>query len=111
MSHTEYRADQELPSYAVEWKDRTGAIIDFSTGWTFTVQLEHRQERTVALTKSSGITGGSTSPNVIIAWGQDELNITPGSYFLWLVATDSSGNTRVFRPGNPPIIEITAAPS
>ncbi len=64
-----YRKDQELPSLPVTWKDRDGAVRDFSTGWTFTVKMALADTPTVVLaSKSSGITGASTAPNVVIDW-------------------------------------------
>ncbi len=103
MSTWTYRADQEFPSFSVAWYDGTGNLIDFSTGWTFEVKVG-------SLTKTTGITGSASAPNVVVAWGAGELNITPGTYPLYLKATSSGGDRR-FRPGNEPEIEILATPS
>jgi cytochrome bd-type quinol oxidase subunit 2 len=105
-----YRSDAETPSYAVHWKDRDGNTIDFSSGYTFTVQLVNVSTGTTALTKTTNITGASTSPNVTVAWAVGELAVTAGLYWLMLKATDGSSQDRFFRPGNWPTIEIEAAP-
>lgn len=41
-----YRKDQELPALALEWRDSGGSLIDFSSGWTFTVVLATAAART-----------------------------------------------------------------
>ena len=69
MTTYEYRADQELPAIPVEWRDADRAVIDFSTGWTFTAKVcAASTPTTIALTKTTGITGADTSPNVLIDW-------------------------------------------
>jgi len=103
-----YRADQETPSFAVAWKDRDGDLVDFSSGYTFTAQLV--KAGVVALTKTAGIAGNSTSPNVTVAWTTDELDGLSGVYEVHLKAT-TGGADRFFRPGNWPTITIEAAPS
>jgi hypothetical protein len=103
-----YRADQETPSFAVAWSDRDGNLIDFSTGYTFELKLVHRTTGTLALTKTSGITGAATSPNIIAAWSSGELAITPGPYRVHITAT-TGGADRMFMPGAEPIITIVAA--
>lgn len=105
MGTWRYRQNQELPSFAVSWSDRDGNLIDFSTGYTFTLKLANSATGEVALTKTTGIVGGDTAPNVVAAWAAGELNITPGSYRVHLTAT-SAGADRVFMPGREPYIVI-----
>jgi hypothetical protein len=102
-----YATDQETPSFAVAWSDRDGDLIDFTSGYTFELRLVHRTTGTVALTKTTGITGAATSPNVTVAWAAGELGITPGPYRAKLKAT-TGGADRRFRPGDEPIITIVA---
>lgn len=67
MTDLRYYSDQELPALAVEWRDRDDTVIDFSSGWTFTAKVcATATPNTVALSKTTGITGASTSPNVTI---------------------------------------------
>jgi hypothetical protein len=105
-----YRADQELPSWAADWKDRDGNLINFATGWTFAVKLMPQTGSGTGLTKTTGITGYATSPNIVVAWAPGELNIAPNIYKLHLTAIGAGGD-RVYRPGDPPKIQIVAAPT
>lgn len=105
-----YRADQESPSFAVAWSDRDGNLINFATGYTFEVKLVNQSTGIVALTKTVGITGAATSPNVVAAWSTGELNIAPAVYRVHLTATlTASGADRMFRPGDEPRITIVPA--
>jgi hypothetical protein len=108
MSEWVYRQDAEIPSFAVEWRDGNGALINFASGYTFQVLLVNTSDA-VVLTKTTNITGAATSPNVTVAWPAGELNITPGVYFLHLRAT-SATNDRFFSPGRWPKITIVATP-
>jgi hypothetical protein len=104
-----YRQDQELPSFAVTWKDNGGAIINFSAGYTFQVLLVNAGTGAIALTKTTNITGAATAPNVTVAWPTGELNIAAGSYYVHLRAT-TGGNDRLFSPADLPTIRIIATP-
>lgn len=108
MSELTYVADSENPGTDIVWKDSTGTLIDFSTGFTFTVKLS--QDGTTVVTKTTGITGSATIPNIRIAWDVDELDITPGVYEMWVYARDGADRDRVFRPADPPLIRIVPAP-
>lgn len=110
-----HRVDQEDPAYAVEWEDRTGALIDFVAGYTFEVKLKHVTTGEVVLTKTAGIVATSPpvidEPNVAVAWTVDELlAIPPGEYEIHLTARSATTRDRVFRPGQPEIMELYAAP-
>ena len=108
-----YRADQDVPSYPVEWKDRDGVLINFASGYTFELKLINQATGTIGLTKTTGITGAATSPNITAAWAAGELATVVvaagvGTYEVHLTAT-SSGADRMFRPGNEPLLIIKAA--
>jgi hypothetical protein len=105
-----YRQDQELPSFAVTWKDRAGNIINFASGYTFQVLLVHSLTGTVALTKTANITGAATAPNVTVGWASGELNLAVGVYYLHLKANNGAGTDRMFSPKHLPELEITATP-
>lgn len=98
-----YRQGQELPSYAVAWSDENGDLLDLSSG-TFQLELINAAG-TAVVTKTTGITGAATSPNVTAAWATDELDIATGEYTVRLRHTDS-GADRDFRPDDPPILRI-----
>lgn len=100
-----YRKDQELPAIPLAWYDRNGALIDFSSGWTFTVKLaKAATPTTVALTKTTGITGAATDPNLLIDWSTSDwsaLDADPQGtvYVVWVYARrNSDSKDRVYRP-------------
>lgn len=104
---TTYIQGADLPDLAITWKDSNGAIIDFSTGSTFVLKVG-QPGVTASLTKSTGIAGASTSPNITIAWAvSGELNTLPAAtYVADLIATRTSDSKqRVLRF----LLPITAA--
>ena len=74
-----YRGNTELPAIPIAWLDNAGAVVDFSTGWTFTAYICNPTAPSVALVaKTSGITGAATSPNVTIDWSTSDFTaLTP----------------------------------
>lgn len=108
MNTYTYMADSEAPSVPLEWKDYAGNLIDFSSGYTFTVQLVDT-DGVKRLTKTSGIVGSATSPNVVITWANGELAaLAAGAYRMLVYARDGSGADRVFAPSTPPKVVIVA---
>ena len=105
-----YRADQELPSMAFDWYDRDRALIDFSGGYTFQCELVDIAGA-VALTKTTGISGGLASPNVTVTFSTDEISALDGTYQIHLRARDGSNADRFFRPTQWPTIQVIGAPS
>ena len=91
----EHTIGSELPDDAFEWTDAQNDLIDFSTGWTFTVEVGFPNQDAV-LTKDEGITGAATSPNVTIAWANGELDtpLTAGSWPGWISATNGGKNRK-----------------
>jgi hypothetical protein len=88
-----YYRGAELPDAEITWLDSSNNIIDFSSGYTFVAKLG-TPGSTALLTKSSGITGAATAPNVLIAWTANELALTPGTYSLDIIAT-TGGKDRI----------------
>lgn len=86
-----YVQGADLPDLAFDWKDSAGALINFSSGWTFALRVG-QPGAAATLTKSTGITGASTSPNITVAWATSgELNTLPaGTYIGDLIATRTS---------------------
>lgn len=92
----EHTLGSELPDDAFDWTDAQGNLIDFATGWTFSVDAGFPNQEPV-LAKSTGITGAATSPNVTIAWAEGELDdpLTAGAWPGWITAVQaSSGKER-----------------
>ena len=86
MSLTYYQGS-DLPDSALTLRDRNEAIIDFSNGYTFSVKVG-LPGHAALFTKTSGITGAATDPNVTIAWSTTgELNdLDIGTYSVQLIA-------------------------
>ena len=112
-----YRTDQELPAIPLRWTDADNVLIDYSTGWTFTAKIANANTpTTIAATKTTGITGAATSPNVTIDWSTTD--------FAALTATDngtiyvvhvyarrtSDSKDRVFSPSKPIMFTLLTAP-
>lgn len=89
-----YAIGSELPDYPVTWRDGDGAVIPFDAGWSFTLKLGH-PGRAAVLTKTEGITGAATAPNVTVTWDAGEFDdLDPGTYVLQLFARDEDGKDR-----------------
>lgn len=101
---------QELPALPLNWLDADGAAIDFSSGWTFTVKIAAQTAPTTTLvTKTSGITGAASLPNVTIDWTTSELSslTAPGKYVVRVIARRTADSKdRVFRPGDPIVLQL-----
>lgn len=95
----QYIQGSDLPDATFEWRSGTGAIIDFSTGYTFTLKIG-TPGQAATLTKTTGITGAATSPNVTVAWSTSgELNtLATGTYSGQLKATRTSDSKDRFFP-------------
>lgn len=100
-----YPPGDELGDAGLFHKDSTGALIDFSSGYTFVVTILNPSTGTALVTKSTGVTGAagsltSNTPNITVAWADDELDgLTPGTeYPFRCVATRTADSkTRTFR--------------
>lgn len=103
----EYTLGDELADAGLFWLDGYGALIDFSSGYTFSLKV-YDATGTAWFTKTSSITGAAGSlttspqtPNVVIAWATSgELNsiTSAGPYPLRLTATRTADSkTRTFR--------------
>lgn len=102
-----YRVGAELPGLTLPWQEEvaqdTFADLDLSA-YTFELTLVHAAG-TVALTKSTGITGAVGA--VSIVWVVGELDIAPGRYNLRLRATETAtGKDRDYWPNDPPVVQI-----
>lgn len=114
--HRTMAVGQELPSWPIYWRERTTetaapSLIDFSSGWTFTLRIAKQSAPTVAVaTKTTGITGASTGPNVTIDWATtDTATLDPGAYLVTLVARRAADSKdRDFSPGDPIRLTLVA---
>lgn len=82
----EYVAGAERPALTIEFRDENNAIIDL-TGYTCSIKLG-LDLTTTALTKSSGVSGGTAG--MTVTWAAGDLALTPGNYIIEAIATSSS---------------------
>lgn len=93
----------DLPDVALTLEDRDGNTLDLSSGWTFTVKVGP-EAGAATFTKTDGITGDDTAPNVVISWETDEVgDLAAGRYVLEL--TCRQGDTRERKYKLPLVIE------
>lgn len=84
----------DLPDLAIAWTDRDGSVINFASS-TFTVKVGAEAGGTATITKTSGITGAATSPNIIIAWTSAEVGtLAAGRYVIEVIAAATDGRER-----------------
>jgi hypothetical protein len=96
MKNVRYHTTAERPALELWWFDDDGTLIDFSTGYTFSLKVGSAGS-TALLTKTSDITGAAGAgveptgtPNVVVTWTAGELALTTGTYLAQLTATSSS---------------------
>jgi hypothetical protein len=91
----EYEIGEELDDLAVTWTDSSGAIRNFASGWTFEFKLGVLGSAAV-LTKTTGITGAATAPNVTISFAPEELVVASNTYVGQLRARRGSDSKDLF---------------
>jgi hypothetical protein len=75
VSDYKYRPNITGPSMVFACYDYAGNLIDLSSGYTFAAYLSaEATPNTIAATKSSGITGAATSPNLIVDWSTSDFS-------------------------------------
>lgn len=101
MSRLTWVRGSELPSAEFWWTNRQKALIDFSSGYTFTLKIGKRGAKALT-TKTTGITGAVGSgleptgvPNLTVSWSTTDLDIAGGDYDLTIVATNGSSQDRI----------------
>ncbi len=103
-------SDQELPSTPFNWGEKVAGVaqpVDFSSGSTFTIEIS--RNGTIVLTKTTGIVGAATYPNVVVDWAVDEIAALAGAYDCRLIARRTSDSKDRILPGRLALI-VTAAP-
>jgi hypothetical protein len=89
-----FEEGSDLPALALDWRDSAGAVIDFSEGWTFTFVVARGE---VLFTKTTGITGAATAPNVVVDFGATERRLLArGAFDARLTAQRADGKRRVY---------------
>lgn len=111
-----YRKDQEAPALTLTWKDYTGAVRDFSSGYTFTAKVAlATAPTTIVLSKTTGITGAATAPNITVDWSTSDFSgltadAAGTAYVVHLYARRTvDSKDAVFRPDSLPQFTLYAA--
>ena len=96
-----YYQGAERPALKLWLQDDDGTLIDFSSGYTFTLKIGLTGQPAL-LTKTTGIVGAvgagvepTGTPNVTVTWTAGELAITPGAY-SWALTATTGGLDRIF---------------
>jgi hypothetical protein len=109
-----YRVDQELEALGLRWQ-RGNEIVDFSTGWTFSLTLSLPTSSTAVLTKTTGITGAATYPNITIDWATSDFtglgSVDPGTEYKVLLKARRTADSKdsYYRPDGSLRIRIITA--
>ncbi len=107
-----YREDQLLPPLGFHWKEYVNGVettIDFTVpAHTFTMELVD-YDNVKVMEKTTGIDGTNGFPNVIASPEAGDWNGLAGKRYMIILKAYpvGGGGPRIFRPDNPPTIEIT----
>ena len=90
-----------LPQLLRTVRDENNLPYNFSSGWTFEIEIEGTFPSgapQVMQPKTTGVTGSSGSPNVTIAWATSAeiTTLMPGNYQYQLIATRTSDSRVVY---------------
>lgn len=97
MKVIRYTKGDELEGLDITWPQTNGNPYDFSAGWTFTARIGLPGQAAL-LQKTTGFTGASTFPNLVVAWTANDFdNIAQGSYHLDIKARLTTGSLDVTR--------------
>ena len=89
-----YVIGDELGDLTITWRDDAGALIDFSTGYTFVLKIGAKGSAALITKSTAGdFTGAATAPTLPVRWNTTgELNsLTAGLYTVQVAATRTSG--------------------
>jgi hypothetical protein len=75
-----YEIGEELDDVKISWPNpETGEPRNFASGWTFEFKVGQLGQ-VATLTKTTGITGSATFPNIVISFAAGELEIAAATY-------------------------------
>lgn len=95
----DYTQGADLPDLSLTWYDTNGALIDFSSGYSFTVKVAPLGSTTASFTKTTNITGSASAPNLVVAWGTSEIgNLGVGTYDVQVQAHRAADSKDRFFP-------------
>lgn len=99
----DYKQGALLPSVTIEWYDApaaNGVLVPMGAGtYTFELKIARTENGAALVTKTTGITGANTAPNVTIDWAAGDLGaLAAGEYVVTLKATRVSDSKPRFLP-------------
>ena len=86
----EYVQGASKPDFTIDWYDDSGNVIDFSTGYTWSLVVTDTNG--TKFTKTTNISGAATLPNISGVWaasGEVSSLTGPATYEAVLTATKS----------------------
>jgi hypothetical protein len=92
----EYVKGAALPDAAITWRDWNGALLQLATGHTFELKIATELGVAPALTKTAGLTGANTDPNLTVVWAisGEITTLVSGLYVVQIVAIRTSDSKR-----------------
>jgi hypothetical protein len=113
MKVLRYTKGDELEGINITWPQPDGTPYDFSTGWTFIARIGvPGQAAILEKTGPTGFAGSATFPNLVIAWGTNDLGAIPqGSYHLDIKASLTATSQDVTRTWMLQILDVVLAAS
>ena len=92
----QYEIGEELDDLQVTWLDPDGNVRNFSTGWTFELKIGQTGSAAV-MTKTTGITGSATAPNLVVTFAAEELVMAAATYTAQLRARRTIDSKDLFQ--------------
>lgn len=87
-----YTKGHEDPAQGLTWLNGDGDVIDLSAH-TFTLKVG-TPGRDADVTKTTGIAGASTAPNVVVTWSANELDDLDAGFHRGELTATSGGRDR-----------------
>jgi len=88
-----YNEGAELPDQALDWRDYNNDVINFSSGWTFTVMAVSPSATTTLSTTT--VVGAATSPNATISFSTADLAaLTQDTDYRLIVRANRTSDSR-----------------
>lgn len=92
MPIIKYYKSAERPDITLTWRGNNGAVLDLSVGYSFELKIGSPGSAAI-FTKTAGINGAQTSPNLTISFISGELDDVPvGLHAAQLRARETAGS-------------------
>lgn len=91
--NAQFEIGEELDDIELTWTDAEGGLRPFLTGWTFEFKIG-LVGSAANVTKSTGITGANTAPNIIIALAANDLDAIPAGEYIGQVKAHRTADNK-----------------